>query len=280
MSSRRVGVVTVARGRHHHLAAQVEGLRRQTRALDVYVVVAMDDPGVHDVARAGAAPGWDLRLPALACPDGRLPLAAARNLGAATATLAGADDLVFLDVDCVPAPGLVERYVEVLGSIPAAAGPAVLCGGVAYEQAPSEQGALRSAPRHHPARPELPVDAVEDGADATLFWSLSFAVSTTDFHEVGGFDEGYVGYGAEDTDFGQRLVRAGGRLSMVGGAEAVHQYHGSADPPVGHLADIVRNANLFADRWGWWPMEGWLEKFRSMDLAERGPDGRWRLGAG
>ena len=64
---------------------------------------------------------------------------------------------------------------------------------------------------------------------------------------------------------------------MVGGAEAVHQYHGSADPPVGHLADIVRNANLFADRWGWWPMEGWLEAFRTSGLAERGLDGRWTV---
>ncbi|WP_377644849.1 glycosyltransferase family 2 protein [Oryzobacter terrae] len=278
MSTRRVGVVTVVRGRHDHLAAQVRGLRRQTRGPDVYVVVAMDDPLVHDVVRAEADPDWDVRLPSVSCPDGLLPLAAARNLGAATATLAGVDDLVFLDVDCVPDPRLVERYAEVLAGAPVAAGPVVLCGGVAYEQPPpSGSGEDRGAPRHHPARPLLPATAVEPCEDVTLFWSLSFAVSVADFCAVGGFDERYVGYGAEDTDFGQRLVRSGGRLSLVGGAEAVHQYHDSADPPVDHLADIVRNANAFAEVWGWWPMETWLERFRALGLAERGPDGRWSV---
>ncbi len=42
--------------------------------------------------------------------DGRLPLAAARNAGARCAARAGAEVLVFLDVDCIPSAELVERY--------------------------------------------------------------------------------------------------------------------------------------------------------------------------
>ncbi|HYH73989.1 MAG TPA: hypothetical protein VD764_12285, partial [Nocardioides sp.] len=58
-------------------------------------------------------------------------------------------------------------------------------------------------------------------------------------------------------------------------AGAVHQYHPSPSPPVQHVGDIVANANLFADKWGWWPMLSWLEEFRERGLVRRGPDGRW-----
>jgi hypothetical protein len=48
---------------------------------------------------------------------------------------------------------------------------------------------------------------------------------------------------------------------------------------VQHVADIVTNANVFADKWGWWPMESWLEQFRDLGLVHRGSDGRWRADA-
>lgn len=45
-----------------------------------------------------------------------------------------------------------------------------------------------------------------------------------------------------------------------------------------HLEAIVRNANVFRDRWGWFPMEGWLERFAELGLAELEPGGRrWRV---
>ncbi len=276
MTAPRVAVVTIVRGRHAHLAGQVRGLRAQRRGPDVYVVVAIDDSGAHDVARRLSPAEWDLRRPGTSLRDGRMPLSAARNLGASTAIGAGAEHLVFLDVDCVPDPGLVARYAEVLTGAPGGR-PEVLCGDVAYEQPqpPPGSGPGRR-PRHHPARPALPVGAIREADDMSLFWSLSFAVTARDFTGIGGFDEDYVGYGAEDTDFGQRLAHSGGRLLFVGGAGAVHQYHPSPSPPVQHVADIVRNANVFADKWGWWPMESWLEQFRDLGLVHRDPDGRWR----
>ena len=100
-------------------------------------------------------------------------------------------------------------------------------------------------------------------------------MSARSWKAVGGFDEGYVGYGGEDTDFAQRLGRAGGRLVWVGGARAFHQHHATSSPPVEHVHDIVVNANRFARRWGWWPMEGWLDAFADLGLARRRPDGSW-----
>lgn len=276
-----MAVVTIVRGRHAHLTGQVGGLRRQSRGPDTVVVVAIDDGVAHDVVRRLAPDEWEVHTPGIRLRDGRMPLSAARNLGAATAITAGAEHLVFLDVDCIPDPTLVERYAEVLAGAPRGGRPRVLCGDVAYEPPPQAPGSSADRrPRHHPARPLLPAGEVRAEPDVTLFWSLSFAVTARDFTLVGGFDEDYVGYGGEDTDFGQRLARRGGELLFVGGAGAVHQYHPSPSPPLQHVADIVANANVFAGKWGWWPMQSWLEEFRARGLVRRGIDGRWQVADG
>jgi len=274
----RLAVVTIVRDRHAHLAGQVLGLRDQDRSPDTYVVVAIDDPVAHEVVRELVPAQWDVRMPFTPLRQGRMPLSTARNLGAATAISAGAEHLVFLDVDCIPCPTLVRRYGEIMADAPGGGAPRVICGDVAYEPPPRLPGASTAAdgrPRHHPARPPLPPGGIRAVDDVSLFWSLSFAVTARDFTRIGGFDEDYLGYGAEDTDFGQRLARAGGQLLFVGGAGAVHQYHPSPSPPVQHVADIVANANVFADKWGWWPMQTWLEQFRDRGLVHRRLDGRW-----
>lgn len=278
MTAPSVAVVTILRGRHAHLAGQIRGLGRQTRSPDTYVVVAIDDPAAHDVVRELAPAEWEVLTPALPRRHGRMPLSEARNLGASAAVAAGAEHLVFLDVDVVPEATLVARYSEVLTDASDGSGPRVLCGDVAYEPPPPEPGTEAGAdrrPRHHPARPAVPPGQVTTVDDVSLFWSLSFAVSARDFTTIGGFDEDYVGYGAEDTDFGQRLSRSQGHLLFIGGAGGVHQYHPSPSPPVQHVADIVANANVFADKWGWWPMQSWLDQFRDLGLAQRGAAGRW-----
>jgi hypothetical protein len=43
---------------------------------------------------------------------------------------------------------------------------------------------------------------------------------------------------------------------------------------VGHLDDILRNAAIFHDRWGWWPMQGWLAAFEARGLVVRDAQGR------
>ena len=94
---------------------------------------------------------------------------------------------------------------------------------------------------------------------------------------VGGFCELYQGYGGEDTDFAMLARQAGLGLTWVGGAAAYHQWHPAGSPPVEHLTDIVRNAALFAERWGWWPMGGWFTEFEALGLARRTSDGGWEV---
>ncbi len=288
-----LAVVTIVHGRHEHLERQLWGLRQQRRLPDAHVIVAMDDPRVEAVAREHAG-SWEVHVPSIGRRGGHLPLAAARNLGVDVAAATGADRVVLLDVDCIPSAGLLERYAGVLGSVgghrPNAQhpdvedGPVVLAGEVAYLP-PMPPGrdyrdlglaALTGLAPPHPARPVLAADEASPAQDLRLFWSLSFALSVPSWRAVGGFDEGYVGYGGEDTDFGQRVGSAGGRLLWVGGALAHHQHHPTTSPPVQHVHDIVANANRFAERWGWWPMEGWLEAFAARGLACRSADGTWR----
>jgi len=278
-------VITIVAGRHRHLSAQQLALAAGQLRPDLIVVVAMGDPGVRSVVDVGPfverASANRVMIEALAVPDqGQLPLARARNVGAARAMREGAELLVFLDVDCLPSATLMSRYEEAARRVTRRKDePQLLCGPVAYlpplrgGRTSYDAASLAEAVPHR-ARPTPTDGVIEPAEDMRLFWSLSFAVTPEDWKRCGGFDEGYTGYGGEDTDFAQRAGVAGGRLSWVGGATAFHQWHPVSDPPIEHLYDIVRNANRFHSRWGRFPMEGWLEAFEAEGLAHYDPKKR------
>jgi GT2 family glycosyltransferase len=258
-------VITIVAGRQEHLARQ----RASIPAGVPHVVVAI---GAGEAGRCREVCGAGADILGIDGDPLGLPLARARNAGARRALLDGAELLVFLDVDCIPGDGLLARYAQ------AAAGDgagSLLCGPVAYLRPPPPGGypatGLESLGRPHPARPVPPEDALLPGGDHRLFWTLSFAATARVWRRIGGFCEDYVGYGGEDTDYGQLARRAGVPLCWVGGAWAHHQHHAAGDPPVEHLHDIVRNAALFHSRWGWWPMGGWLEAFAERGLARLDP---------
>ncbi len=231
---------------------------------DMHIVVSMNDPAVHAVLDR-CAPSPDVIE--IVFPPGPLPLARARNVGAQYALAAGADALIFLDVDCIPGSLLVQRYRHLIATEP---DPSLLCGPVAYLPPPPDGGyqlpALPDSSWPHPSRPVPPEAGTIPGGDHTLFWSLSFAVHVELWRKLGGFCEQYTGYGGEDTDFGQLAASHQVDLTWAGGAWAYHQHHESGDPPVEHLHDIIRNAAIFHKRWGWWPMKGWLHEFERLGL--------------
>jgi GT2 family glycosyltransferase len=251
-------VLTIVRNRAAHLAQLVEGLRRsETPPAELIVVDMSDDPvTVADTT----FPVVLRRLEG----DG-LPLARARNLAARAAS---SDRLVFLDVDCIPLGDCLTRLASVL-----ATDDALLCADVRY-LGPGDaadgwsEATLLAAGQAHPVR-DFPTDGVRQEPNPGLFWSLAFAIRRDRFDALGGFDEAFVGYGAEDTDFGFRAAKQGLPLLFVGGAIACHQHHASHQPPVQHLDDILRNATTFRARWGFWPMAGWLDAFEAMGLIER-----------
>lgn len=253
-----VAIITVARHRRAHLARQRAWLRRNAPEAEHVIV---------DLGGEPLTPGPE-RIVEMTVTDGEpLPLAGARNAGARAAH---ADLLVFLDVDCLPAPALVPSYADRV-----ARHGGVWSGPVGYLP-PSDEIAdwsvehLMEIARFHDGRPQ-PGRAPERAADPDLFWSLSFAVSRRDWERIGGFDEAFVGYGAEDTDFGHTARARDVQLWYDGHALAFHQHHPVSSPPVEHLDDIVVNATIFHAKWGRWPMRGWLEAFRDEGLIDWEP---------
>lgn len=267
-----VAVITVVHGRHDHLMSQLAAARRSTFAPTTWIIVAMDDPGIDELVS-----GVDPRVQIVRTPSSAaaLPVARARNLGAARALALGAEVLVFLDVDCLPSPDAIGAYA--VAAIDPATADRLLCGPVTYLPPPTADSypldRLDEFDNPHPARPAPPPGTIQLGGPHELFWSLSFATHARVWYRIGGFCEIYSGYGGEDTDFAFSARRRGVDLAWIGSARAYHQYHPVHSPPVEHLADIVRNARLFHQRWGSWPMRGWLDAFERDGLIRNDPDG-------
>jgi GT2 family glycosyltransferase len=252
-----VSVLTLVRGRAAHLAMLIEGLNRQTQPPDELVIAYMQS------YPAACLPEARFPVRTLFVTGDPMPLAAARNRAAEAAS---GDLLLFLDVDCVPAPDLVARYAAV-----AAARDGVLLGEVLYLPAGAlddglDYDRLDRLGRRHPAKPAIGGDEVRDEPDHGELWGLSFALPATVWAQVGGMDESFTGYGAEETDFGARLAAARVPMAWVGGARAYHQHHAVHIPPLQHFDHILRNATLFRARWGRWCMDYWLGQFRDRGL--------------
>lgn len=257
---RSVSLIIIHYNRTAHLGALADGLLAGHRLPDEVIVVDMeseDDLG-GTLPRFGDLP---VRRVDVARTDA-LPLAAARNAGGAAAS---GDALVFLDVDCIPGPDLVASYSRIPNDVLAVAPVRYLRKGWRRRVAPDDDRGLRAWSEHHPVRPR-PRATVQDRRHR-LFWSLSFAVTAPTWERLGGFDERYIGYGGEDTDLAMRAAECEMAMLWLRNGTAFHQWHSSADPPWSHLVAIVANANRFHDRWGWWPMHGWLLAFAQAGLV-------------
>ncbi|WP_213881845.1 galactosyltransferase-related protein [Pseudomonas sp. dw_358] len=249
-------VITLVHDRQQQLANLIKGLEASNLPPEELWIVHMNEAPSAWVSHRFAI--HSCRVDGI----GGLPLAKARN---SVATLDPLASWVFLDVDCIPAGNLLTDYRNSLTAQP----DALHMGQVRYlpegatrsdwtEATLLEQGiahplaAFRTAPGsalpHH------------------LFWSLNFACQGSTFTTIGGFDQGFRGYGAEDTDFAFR-ARQQGVPVIDSPALAFHQYHPTFDPPLNHFADIVANARRFHRRWDVWPMEGWLNALRERGLV-------------
>lgn len=272
-----LAVVTIASGRHTHLRRQLAAMASIDPPPMLHVVVGMGDPGLSAVVASSA------RTPVRFVEQltgKRMPLAAARNRGVAEASSAGALAVALLDVDCIPEPTLAADYATVLNGLRPVPGPAVVSGRVRYLPEGMVEDdyrltRLRRLGTDNALRVVPDTDTPVAG-DPRMLWSLNLGVSVADWNLIGGFDERYQGYGGEDTDFGQRLRQSGGTMWWSRTAGVFHQWHPVSRPPVEHIEDIVRNANLFNSTWGWYPMGGWLEEFERRGLIEQGKGG-WHL---
>jgi len=258
-----ISVLTLVSGREAHLRNLVRGLAGSTLAPGELVVATMDG----QVPELPDSP-FPVRVIDVSW-RGELPLSAARN---AAAEAARGENTVLLDVDCIPSAGLVEAYARALGDF-----DGLVMGGVRYLRPDSVREVwtepdLREASDPHPARSE-PGAGLEPTDRYELFWSLSFGVRrSTLLDTLGGFDESFIGYGGEDTDLGYTARDRGVPLAWLGGATCFHQHHPS-ERLDRHVASIVANARRFYEKWGEWPMEGWLRELTDDGAIDWSPAG-------
>lgn len=261
----KTSVCTLAFGREQHLANLVRGLARSTVLPDELVVSVMQKDR-YDL------PNAPFPIRQIMLGSAGIPLAAARNRAA---TEADGELLVFLDVDCIPRSTCIEDYRFHAGKL-----SGLLMGEVAYlpkdatrfgidEPVFDRIGVKHSERAGPPAGPSAPC------RDYRCFWSLNFAMAKSDFEATGGFDEKFVGYGGEDTDFGRVVATCDLPIWWVRGAKAYHQYHPHHMPPVHHLDSVLANVHRFIEKWGEPTMQHWLRAFVLMGLVERDGDG-WR----
>ncbi|UWR24185.1 glycosyltransferase [Sulfitobacter sp. S190] len=264
MRDTRVSALTLARGRSAHLANVIRGLNQQTCPPAELVIAVMQETLYTDL------PDADFPIRQIKVTGTELPLSRARNIVAKHAKF---DTLVFLDVDCIPAPELIADYASLVEP-----GAGLFMGEVMYLPAGAtdagwtfaefDEVAVRHSDRQGP-----PVARTKPCGDYRCFWSLNFAIHRADWDISGGFDEDFVGYGGEDTDFGRTLEDRGVAISWLRGARVYHQYHEHCMPPVHHISSILRNTEIFGQKWGHRTMEHWLRAFRLMGLVDDTPDG-------
>ena len=262
-------VIIASADRSVRLHRALRSLARQRRRPDRVVVVQL---GSEPLTIEPDDLDLDVDVDVVSSPatEAGLALGAARNLGAASST---ADHLIFLDVDCIAAADLVDRYVDVLDAHPGI----LACGPVRYLRegwdadgrgATSDTALLHPHSDAHASRP-VPVQGfVEVNDHHELFWSLTFGVTRDTWTRLGGFDERFVGYGAEDTDLAFRARSIGVALAWFDNGTAYHQWHPPSRIDPGRTSEIVANARRFHDRWGTWPMSGWLRELDELGRIE------------
>lgn len=261
-----VTALTIAAGRAEHLRNVIRGFDAQTTPPDEMIIAVMQ-PQPYDGLPQVGFPVRQIMVPPR---DGQLPLAAARN---AAADAARGDVLVFVDVDCIPGPDLVADYAAA-----AQPGQGLLMGEVLYLPDEAERDGIDYARFdqlgvRHSDRQGPPPQGLRPCEDYRCFWSLNFALHRDDWRKSGGFDEGYLGYGGEDTDFGRVIAERGLPIWWMKGGRVYHQYHPHCMPPIHQVPSVIRNADYFASKWGHRTMEHWLHAFRLLGLIENTPDG-------
>ena len=264
----RLSLLTLVRNRNGYLRNLIRGLAASTMPPLELVVVRAGGEDPRTVVSAQLP--FRVRVLEVSSPTDRIPYATARNTAARAAQ---GEAIVFIDADCIPSATFAERITAALRREDA------LCiGDVLYLPPDAAKGewteaALQQVGRPHPAREASPRSGVTASERYALVWGLCMALRRSTFFRLGGFDERYGGYAGEDTDLAFTAKAAGVPLRLVAGADVFHQHHDVFEPPLQQFEATLANARHFHAKWGWWPMEGWLQRFAALGLIH------WDTGA-
>ena len=262
-----LSLLTLVRNRNGYLRHLIRGLAASAVAPEELVVVRAGGEDPREAVPEGLP--FPVRVLEVPSSTDRIPYATARN---AAAEAARSDRVVFIDADCIPCRTFVERFAAALD------GEDALCiGDVLYLPPGATSGAwteasLREAGRPHSRRVRPPAEGVAASDRYEMVWGLCLALRRQTFLRLGGFDTGYGGYAGEDTDLAFQARTSGVPLRLVAGADVFHQHHDVFEPPLQQFEATLANARHFHQKWGRWPMGGWLRRFADLGLIAWAPE--------
>ncbi|MHC4250744.1 MAG: glycosyltransferase [Planctomycetota bacterium] len=244
----RLSAIVCTKDRPDQLRLVLLGLAAQdVRPDEVVISDAGAAPAADVVEETGSLTGLQLRYTHHATSE--FHAAATRNAGFLRAT---GEWVLFLDGDVVPLPGVVRRHLAACGEE-----RTVLAGGyvrldpertnritpeVVMERRLARFLLAEDVKRlHYWHRKNRFYDLIQHPRRPQLH-SGHFSAAASAIEAVNGFDEGFVGWGQEDDDLRERLVRSGARVrSVVSSAVGLHLWHERAPG-----AFLFNNAGLLA----------------------------------
>ena len=248
------------------LALTLAALEGQTYPRDLFEVVVVDDGSNPPLPPVSDSP---LAVRVVHQPDLGFGLARARNTGA---RVAAGEILAFLDCDMMPEAGWLTAHARWHH----AASDVVSIGfrahvseaGLDPAAVRSRSGSLADLFEGRPAeRPEWIEFHMVRTADLTA-WSEdlfrvvtggNFGISRRFYEQVGGFDETFTQWGAEDIEFGFRAFTRAGVLVPVREAFCWHQGPGASPSPAEQasldlqhvkIAHLIAHSGFRRDRAG------------------------------
>ena len=254
-----ISVCTIYAKRKLHLQNLVKGLIQSSVYPDELVIVCMNDR-LPDLPQTP----FKIATATINTDNNTLPVAAARNKAAAVAR---GNKLIFLDVDCISDRDLVSNFNYHLKREDALYSGSVRYLNRDWHSHDWTYASLEQQSAFHRLQGTAPEEKEKRPHPYELFWSLNFGIKKQTFENLGGFDERYDGYAGEDTDLAF-TARSRHLPHYKIAALAYHQFHNSYTPPLNHLADIVRNARVFYNKWQILPMDKWLKQFTELGYIE------------
>jgi len=191
----------------------------------------------------------------------QLGIAGARNLGAQEAK---GECLIFCDAHVAPADGWVEPLVDALAAPgTGAAGPRL----ASMAKRAAKVGGLGFVDDVLNVRWLPPHDA--EAYAVPLLPGCLLGVRREVFNELGGFDEGMLGYGAEDLELCMRLWRLGLECLVVPGSEVAHRFRTAGARRIDHELSLFNLLRLGILHLGAERLTRFLDALRGHDAFPR-----------
>lgn len=196
------------------------------------------------------------------CESGVKSYQAARNRGA---DKAWEENLIFIDVNCIPNPKLIEKMEEHLlcSSGLIMAEPRYLNNSF---KALNEGKDLFEHSSYHRNRPELNQE-LNLCFQPDLFWGICFGIRRCDFEKAGRFDELYHDRSVADIDFA--LAASKQKVDFYLARNTVFHWPDTSNSRLnGSLENFIRNVNYFYSKWSQWPMKEQLKEMEEQSLID------------